>query len=473
MKKGKNGTDLENWSLQELIIATDEFLKEDIDINSETKNKEEDNKQNKNENENKKEKEQKQDNNPEKIEQKEGKNISEHNDNNLQCCTIEKTPIRKINELKIEVKNPKIEKGGIFSFSYSTYIVCTPALNFEVIRRHDDFIWLYNILKNHFVNCIVPPIVKKKDIVDENKMKKKLYFLEQFLNDIAKHPILRNCEYFYSFLAIKDEKDFTKAKNEYDKNQIFTNIDKFKTVNGEIKVTFTDDDEQFYKNISSKLNYQETIYDKLLYHFKILLMDINLVSEKMNEIANIWNELFKQKEEYYETKFASEIYSSYNIIMNQWIELQNSNSELIKKSLKRFYRYIKESYECFKPLSLVVEKNKKNYYKKKDKLSYEKERYYAKLNRNEKDKEDNGDNLDIDELQFNKIMINDINKLNEAKRDYGCYLNIYNYEYVRIIDLNDVKLKKNIGDFIKELSLQLSNFISKLNEQLSIIESLN
>ena len=49
-------------------------------------------------------------------------------------------------------------------------------------------------------------------------MKKRLYFIEQFLNDIAKHPILRNREYFYVFLASRDDKDFIKAKNEYDKN---------------------------------------------------------------------------------------------------------------------------------------------------------------------------------------------------------------------------------------------------------------
>jgi hypothetical protein len=129
-------------------------------------------------------------------------------------------------------------------------------------------------------------------------MKKRLYFIEQFLNDIAKHPILRNSEYFYVFLASRDDKDFIKAKNEYDKNQIFSTIDKFKTLDGQIKVLFTKDNEEFYKNISSKLNYQETIYDKLLYHFKLLLVNINLVSQQMNEIANIWNELLNQKNTY-------------------------------------------------------------------------------------------------------------------------------------------------------------------------------
>jgi hypothetical protein len=349
------------------------------------------------------------------------------------------------------------------------------VLELEICRKHNDFIWLYNILKNNFGNCIVPPFIKKKDILDEVKMKKRLYFIEQFLNDIAKHPILRNSEYFYVFLASRDDKDFIKAKNEYDKNQIFSTIDKFKTLDGQIKVLFTEDNEEFYKNISSKLNYQETIYDKLLYHFKLLLVNINLVSQQMNEIANIWNELFNQKNTYYESESASGIYASYNKIMNQWIDLQNSNSELIKKSIKRFYKYINENYNCFKPLSLNVDKYKNIYYKKQQKFMQAKESYYAKINKKEENNNNNinEDNIDIDELQFNKIMTNDINKLNEAKKDYGCYLNIFIDEYKRISDLNDGKFKKKILEFINELSSQFSNFIFHLSESVSLIDTLN
>ena len=65
-------------------------------------------------------------------------------------------------EIEIDVTKPKIEKGGIFSFSYSTYLIVTCALNLQVRRKYTDFIWLYNILKKQFVNCIVPPFFKKK-----------------------------------------------------------------------------------------------------------------------------------------------------------------------------------------------------------------------------------------------------------------------------------------------------------------------
>ena len=163
IKKGQTGTNLDNWSLQELITVTNEFLKEDKDQNKDNKDN-----NNKKENEPKEDNKSNSNNIPEKTEEKEEKEekniLLDNKKDKISCCLIEKTPITKIKELKIEVKNPKIEKGGIFSFSHSTYIVSTPVLELEVCRKHNDFIWLYNILKNHFGNCIVPPFIKKKDI---------------------------------------------------------------------------------------------------------------------------------------------------------------------------------------------------------------------------------------------------------------------------------------------------------------------
>ena len=291
--------------------------------------------------------------------------------------------------------------------------------------------------------------------------------MEQFLNKIALHPILRNSKFFYDFLAIKDENDFDRIKNEYDKIPAPTNIKFFKTLNGEIKVLFSKDKEKYFKKIQSKLNYQEKIYDKLLYHYKILLISINKTCQQMKEISNIWKKLYNQKREFFETKIAAGVYDSYNKIMKQWKNLQITNCELIKNSIKRFYKFIKEEYNCFKPLSLIVEKYKINYYKKNQIFSNAKENYYANLQaENKKDK-------DFDELQFNILMNNDINNLNESKREYGCYLNIYIDEYERLRDFNDVKLKNNLLDFIKSLINEFSKFIAYMTKIISFIDILN
>lgn len=259
MKKGNEGINLDIWSFEELIEATKEFLKNnkiEIESNLNLEEKEDigDDEEKDNKNELK----------PEYINKK---NIFQ--DSSFGCLLIERTPITKMKEIEIEATKPKIEKGGIFSFSYSTYLIVTSTLNLQVRRKYTDFIWLYNTLKRLFVNCIIPPFFKKKEKLDNNKMTKKIYFIEKFLNGIAVHPILRNSKIFYDFLSIMDEKEFIKSKNEYGKIQSPSSIKQIKTMNGEIKISFNEESEKNYEIIKSKINYQEVIYDKLLYHYKL------------------------------------------------------------------------------------------------------------------------------------------------------------------------------------------------------------
>lgn len=469
MKKGEQGINLDIWTLQELIEVTREFLlnnKLDIEINlADNKNKEED-KEEDNEKENKNE------NIPKNIDEK-----SNLDENNFGCFLIEQTPISKTNNLDIEITKPKVEKSGIFSWSYSTYLIVTSTLNLQVRRKYSDFEWLYNILKKLFGNCIVPPFFKKKENLDENKMKQRIYFMEKFLNGIAVHPILRNSKIFYDFLAINDEKEFIKSKKVYGNNKAPSSIKQFKTLNSEIKVSFYNDTEEYFDKIKIELNEQDSIYENLLYHYKLLLLNINNTILQMKEISNIWKELYNLKNENIKCEATAGIYNSYIKIMDQWANLQINNCDLIRKSIKKFFRFIKEEYNCFKDLSYIVDDNKNIYYKKNKKLLNAKENFFAKLANEKKEKnvENNIQENEIEnyeEIEFNKLMSKDVIKVNELKMDYGCYLNIYINEYERLRNLNIDRFKKNLLDFIKELCGQLSRYTFSLGENMSFIDSI-
>lgn len=207
MKKGESGIDLENWALKELIDVTSEFLinnKLDIESNlTEKKEEEKDEKEKGEENQQEENKENQGD-----QDKKEQKNNSE--ENSAKCIMLEKTEISKQDKIEIKVLNPKVEKPGIFSFPYSSYVIETSPLNMQVKRKYADILWLYSILKSQFVNCIVPPFFKKKDKLE--KINQRVYFIQKFLNCIAIHPILKNSKIFYDFLSIKDEKEFNKKK---------------------------------------------------------------------------------------------------------------------------------------------------------------------------------------------------------------------------------------------------------------------
>ena len=474
MKKGENGINLENWTYEELTEVTKEFLtnnKLDIEknLNFEDKNEEK---------EEEKENEEEDEKVEENIEIKENTNIDKNlginTDNYFNCCLVEQTPITKHDILDIEITKPKIEKEGFFSFSHSTYLVVTSTLNLQVRRKYSDFLWLYNILKTQFPNCIVPPFFKKKENLDLNKMNQKIFFIQKFLNSIAIHPILKNSKIFYDFLSIQDHKQFVKSKSAYGKLPSPLSIKKLKTLNGQIKVSFFQENEEYYNKIKSKLDNQEEIYDRLLYHYKLLLININQTNIKMKEISNIWKELYNQKNTFFESPCTEGVYDSYIKMMDEWGNLQIENSKLIINSIKKFFRFIKEEFICFKDLSLTVENYKNNYYKKYHKLLNTKENFLAKIEKEKKEQGKENNKIENDEeSQFNKLMLKDIIKMNDVKRDYGCYLNIYINEYDRIRDLNDKRFKENLVTFIKDLSAQVSGFTFKLGEIRGFIDSFN
>lgn len=461
MKKGELGIDLENWTLQELMDVTKEFLsnnKLEIESNLSEGSKEE--------------KEIENENNQEKKETK-----GNNSENIVNCLLIDQTPITKEKKIEVEVTKPKVEKGGMFSFSYGTYLIVTTPINIQVRRKYTDILWLYNILKSQYINCIVPPFFKKKDKLEKVKMNKRLYFIDKFLNGIAIHPILRNSKIFYDFLSIQNEQEFIKAKNLYNKLSTPTEIKYLKTINGELKVSYSDNNEDYYNGIKSKINAQETIYDNLLYHYKLLLISINQISEQMKEISNIWKELYNQKSNYFESEITEGVYDSYHKVMKEWSNLQKNHIGIIGNSIRRFFKFIREEYNCFKNLSLIVENSKNNYNKKKQKILYAKENYLNQIERNENRMKEQGGSLkkkteEDKELEFNKLNNKEIIKLDESKKEYGCYLNCYINEFERIRDLNDIRFKENLFGFIKELSSQFSKYSFGLSEIISFIDTL-
>ena len=445
-KKAESAINFNNWTLQEIIDSANEFIENNKKkIQDKTKN--------------------------EKIYEKEEVNLVYNKENMPQeyytnCLLIEDTPISKEKKIEIKILESKVEKGGIFSFSYSSYLIKTLPINLEVRRRFNDFIWLFNILKGQFPNCIVPPFFKK-DSLDKIKIEKRIYYIEIFLNSILMHPLLRNSKIFYDFISIEEEKEFIKAKNKYDKLSVSSEVKQIKSLNGEINISISYDNEKYFENIKEKLRIQDNIFDKLLYNYKSLLNNIHQTSEKMKEISKNWKELYNMKNEYFESDCTLGIYLSLIKVMEEWSNLQTNSFSYLKKNIIEFLNFIKKEFNSFKDLAYIVESNKNIYYKKNEKLLYLKEQIFS-----EKDKENFSESSKKKEIEISKLVIKDTEKVLELKKDYGCYLNCYIGEYERIRDLNSTRIKENLVNFIKGLNLQMSNYNFSLGEILSFIDSL-
>ena len=522
MKMGETGMDLENWPLNELYEATNEFIRiekeneqkkvneqnvekeeeiieekeiEKIELKDDDQNEKKSNivieekpneilmeekKEEKEEEkgnliilEEKKEKKEEEKVNEIVIEEKKEEKANEKNENlnqinqiiieekkenkaqeqSIKCLLIDETPITKEKEIAIIVSDPQVEKSGfIFSYSYSTYLISTFPLNLQVRRQFSDFVWLYDYLKSRFVNCVVPPLFKKKDNVDNDKMNERVYYIDKFLNGICQHPILKNSKIFYSFLSTKNYKEFIKVKAQYEKIQPPSEIQNLQSLKGELNILISAKNETYFNNIKSKLNSQETLYIDLFSHYKNVLNNFSQITKEMNEISNIWKQLYNLQF----PKMENDLFKFNSQIMDGWNELQKNNIALIE-NMDKYFKFINEEYNNFKDLAKNVENNKNYFNKSKQKQGK------AQIN-------PINNNKDIDEeLKIRR----EENKLKKYKNQYGCYLNIYIEEYERICDLNNSRFKKNMTEFIKDLNDKLSKCVYKCSEVLSLIDTCN
>ena len=150
-KKGENGLDLNNWSMNELITVVEEFVnnkkvkpnpqQEQNEVNEE-----------KNEEENNKEINQEYNNNNENNIDEKANNI---NINNIQynsiddgdeylgkCQANEITSFSNVDNIRVKLSSPKKVEGKMFQKAFISYKINTEPFNFEMNKRYSDFLWL-------------------------------------------------------------------------------------------------------------------------------------------------------------------------------------------------------------------------------------------------------------------------------------------------------------------------------------------
>lgn len=110
-------------------------------------------------------------------------------------------------------------KPGFLKSNYISYKVSTAPLGFEVKRRFSDFFWLYNILMREYPTYYIPPCARKGSgrQFDKFHIEKRMGVLQLFLDSVLSHRELRSSPYVLAFLNMQNDKQWQKAKSEFDK----------------------------------------------------------------------------------------------------------------------------------------------------------------------------------------------------------------------------------------------------------------
>ena len=471
INKKEGGDDLSNWSILELNNAIIEFIAQE---NGEiTKEIQGDGKKDKIEKNEEKDKTIKMD-----VEQLNQQLKTKFIIREFPCKKLEKSPLND-KEINVELKDPKTTDRSLFESAYVSYEIVTKELNWIVRRRFSDFLWLRTVLTKCFPRIMVPPIPGKKigsRRFEEDFIRKRMSFLQKFINAVLKCEELKASEALVAFLSFQDRNQFESKMKELSSFQPSPYIEEVKTFSGKLEVEYSEMNEKHYLNISKYFMLQGQLYDRVNYNLKQFhnsmsdaITNIQEVQKDL-ETLHLLNSKFQMKPEI--TKTIQE----FGIFFRNWKRILFNQNNIIKKNVKHFFKYLKMEGDCFIEL-INSRQNLFNKYKSSStSLKAKKEKLWT-LGDSTKWEIINDYQSPIDsvmlvknkEYAMSKMCTKDTQALENIHKQLG-YANKMNDEQLKIfIDTNCQRYVSNIKEFAETFYPTLSDSIncwSSLNSYL-------
>jgi len=507
-KKGEDGADVANWTMEDLIQVVNEFIKlnggeveEDVkkpepkkeskkkvsmfDIMPDTKPKKPDSQLNINPQSKSQSSEIKKSQNNLNITQSHSQNTPKiqkiqttpvNNSNNMtgteseygiiikdvkECKPLEQTELSKYNKLKITVTKPEKKTEGFFSKTYVTYMVSTMPASYVVHRRYTDFTWLRNTLLNLFPANSIPPIPKKNKIVGDNFAPpinlKRGRFLEKFMNYLASDPIIKNSQIFFDFLYIGAETDFNSKKKVYEKVKSLSDVNEFRNENSKVEIMINSEKENYVENIKDNITNNINILKKINTSFKLLYDEVNAVTTRLDEIASLWAQMYKSSQKYFDHNTSCECYKQLSNLFVNWSKILKQQNNVVNVDIREHFKFMRKNFGAMKDLTNSLETPKSNYNKASKNLMYKKDDLF-KRNDTAKWELDPHDKIEMSKILNNKkaafplICKKETLNVIGLKEFYGLILNRIISEYERMRELNANLSKNIINNNLKKLT---------------------
>ena len=526
-KKGEDGADVANWTMEDLIQVVNAFIKlnggeveEDVkkpepkkeikkkvsmfDIMPDTKPKKPDSQLNINPQSKSQSSEIKKSQNNLNITQSHSQNAPKvqkiqttpvNNSNNMtgteseygiiikdvkECKPLEQTELSKYNKLKITVTKPEKKTEGFFSKTYVTYMVSTMPASYVVHRRYTDFTWLRNTLLNLFPANSIPPIPKKNKIVGDNFAPpinlKRGRFLEKFMNYLASDPIIKNSQIFFDFLYIGAETDFNSKKKVYEKVKSLSDVNEFRNENSKVEIMINSEKENYVENIKDNITNNINILKKINTSFKLLYDEVNAVTTRLDEIASLWAQMYKSSQKYFDHNTSCECYKQLSNLFVNWSKILKQQNNVVNVDIREHFKFMRKNFGAMKDLTNSLETPKSNYNKASKNLMYKKDDLF-KRNDTAKWELDPHDKIEMSKILNNKkaafplICKKETLNVIGLKEFYGLILNRIISEYERMRELNANLSKNIINNNLKKLtdiSGQFLIFAGEINSAIDL-----
>ena len=310
-------------------------------------------------------------------------------------------------DLRITVSDPVLKKDGFFSFSYYQYTITTPDLNNRVERNISDFNWLYDKMREMYPGLIISSVPERNISIKDNS-KKKLYFLNQFMNSLSHYEFIRATPIFQDFLSLPLNQ-FQNKKKVYDNCHMPPSFDIFTNLNGFIKGIVNEEYDNkamfFYNDVFRKTSE----FNKLCQNLDSVLLAFENCKNAMYNLSISFKNL---QQIYTNQKGFSDKFKQLYELSDKWSKGYNEQYEFIQNEMKYFFKFMEK--ELIESLKIY------------DDFKSSRDAYLNKFNKMKKTKNINkSDYLEIDLMH----------------KYYGYYLITYTEEYENLKKRHEERMK--------------------------------
>jgi hypothetical protein len=395
----------------------------------------------------------------------------------LKCKKTETTELNNYDNIEISVNDPKKVSGGFFSKDFILYLITTNPLEKSVRRKHDDFIWLRERLSIIYNLNILPRLPKKGKVNEDKHINKRLRNLEKFLNYLIKDPLIKSSNILCDFLTLEKDKDFENRKKIYNKMKTPIELKDIKTIDGKIKIRINPNKEIFLDNIKANSAFNETCLKKFNQNFKELKEEMNTVIGRVTSFGPLFDQLIKVSNIYLDNNTIIESYKQMKNIFNSCAEMLKKQSGFFYNDVKEYFKFLNGNYHHIRDLVQIVETHKINYNKAAKNLISKKEELYKKGDFKYWEL-DAKDRINARELYFDrkssyqKICAKETKSLIKVKEKYGYYLNKVISEFQRMRNINTIEHKNKVIQFATKESEIISDFSKILAEIIGVTKNI-
>jgi hypothetical protein len=325
---------------------------------------------------------------------------------------------------------------------------------------------------------IVPPVPKKNKIGGDRFsdvfINKRMRYLQKFINWLVSNPIIKNSKLFFDFLSIVNESDFNKSKNIFQKMKPDTNIKEFYSENGKMNLGINHDKEIYFQNIKDNSLNNQDLLNKLNIRLKELKIQMDLFIQKIEEVSQIWGDLFKTSTKYCDELNIINTYGQMEKLFTNWSESLKKQNTLIFVDVREYFKYIRNNFREMKYVLHSADNYKSIYYKLERNLISRKEELFkrgdvSKWDLDAQEKSNANTLLQDKSSALFKICSKDTNTCIQRRIYYGYYLNKAIEEFERVRNLIGNFHKDNFMDYCRNLSDIISEFHKQIAENLTAL----